>query len=111
MTHDPFQRYRYNFAQARISRIKRWKLILILVLSLAIVLTLVAVAATAFLVLFPAVLLFVIIGGLIARWRNSTMPKPQQQKQHQNSHGSRKHDQIIDAEYVIITDRSNDEKS
>lgn len=86
---------------------KKWQVVLILVLVLAVVLTLVAVAATAFLVLFPAVLLFVIIGGFIARWRSSRIVQPSKTP---GSRTTRKQEQIVDAEYVIITDRSNDKK-
>lgn len=108
MTQDPFHRYPYGFARARVSQLKKWQLILISVLALAIVLTLVAVAATAFLVLFPAIFLFVLIGGLIARWRSSNNARPPQQGQ--STHSSQQADQIIDAEYVIITDQSTDRK-
>lgn len=107
MTQDPFRRDPYGFARARVLRLSKWQLVLMSALVLAAVLTLVVVAAGAFLVLFPIVLFVGLIAGLVARWRG---PKPVQPPQSGGTRKGRAGEQIIDAEYVILTDRSRDEK-
>jgi uncharacterized membrane protein len=107
MTQDPFRRDPYGFARMRVMRLNKWQLVLISALALAAVLTLVVVAAGAFLVLFPIVLFVGLIAGMLSRWRGS---KPARAPQNSGARANRPTEQIIDAEYVILSDKSRDEK-
>lgn len=102
MTHDPFRAGRYGFAQGRIIRLKPWQLVVVSAAAIALVLALVVAAAGVFLLLFPVLL----IGGLIwrfaGRFRNNPPPD--------NGRGPADKDEIVDAEYVILTDRRNEER-
>lgn len=106
MTHDPFRRDPYGFARMRVVKLSKWQLVLISAVALTLVLTLVVVAAGAFLLLFPIVLIGGLVLGLVARWRGrapSSMPADGRPRKRQG-------EDIVDAEFVVLTDRRRDEE-
>lgn len=106
MVHDPFGRD--GFARVRVMRLPKWQLILIGTIAVTLVLTLVVVAAGAFLLLFPVVLIGGLVLGLVARWRGragqSSVPADGRAR-------TRNGEDIVDAEFVILTDRRRDGES
>lgn len=102
MTNDPFQRDPFGFARVRMVRIPKWQLMLVSALAITLVLTLVVVAAGAFLLLFPIVVVGGLVLGLVARWRNRGRASTPVRR-------SGERDDIVDAEYVVITDRRREE--
>ncbi|MGV6871123.1 hypothetical protein ACUSIJ_00295 [Pseudochelatococcus sp. B33] len=106
MTNDPFRRDPFGFARVRIVRLPKWQVVLISALAVTLVLTLVVVAAGAFLLLFPVVLIAGLVLGLVARWRNRRGAPVAGNPARRRSDG----DDIVDAEYIVITDRRREEE-
>lgn len=84
----------------RVVRIPKWQVVLLSAVAITLVMTLVVVAAGAFLLLFPVVLIGGLILGVVARWR-SRRPNPVATARQ----GTKNREDIVDAEFVVITDR------
>lgn len=104
MTNDPFRRDPFGFARVRIVRLPKWQVVLISALAITLVLTLVVVAAGAFLLLFPVVLVAGLVLGLIARWRNRGGGGGSPARR------AADRDDIVDAEYIVITDKRREDE-
>lgn len=101
MTHGPFNTGRYGFTRMRAVRLKRWQLVLAFAVAAALMLTLAVVAVSAFLLIFPAVLVGGLIWRFLAYWRGESASRA----------GRSGGDQVIDAEYVILSHRERGEPS
>lgn len=105
MTNDPFGRSPFGFARVRVVQLPKWKLVLLSALAITVLLTLVVVAAGAFLLLFPVVLIGGLVLGIVGRWKSKASVPAPGPRATQND----RNDDIVDAEYVVITDRRRED--
>lgn len=106
MTYDPWAQ-----ARTRVVRLKKWQVILISAGVAAFLIALAVVAAGIFLVVFPAILVI----GLIWRFFGGRSKKAsgnwaaRNPSSQENASQSRQR-QIVDAEYVVLTETRRDNR-